>query len=181
MIKITVYGKPATAGSKQAFPFQRKDGSLGVRVKNDNERYKPWRQSLIDAAVEAGPVWFEEAVGLIVLIYRPRPKGHFGSGKNANVLRDAAPEFPTTKPDTLKVVRAVEDSLTGIIWRDDSQVVRHWLAKDYGEPERVEIIVAPFESDASFLRLVSQQCGLVDDDHCLTEGAKQIANNLQAR
>jgi Holliday junction resolvase RusA-like endonuclease len=171
MIEFTVYGKPATAGSKQAFPFKRKDGTLGVRVTSDNQRYKPWRQSLIDAAVEAGPIWFDESVALIVNVIRPRPKGHFRTGKNSEQVRDSAEPFPTTKPDTVKIVRAVEDSLTGIVWRDDSQVVRHFLTKDYGEPERVEITILSFENDESFLRVVADKVGLVHDHHRLAERA----------
>ncbi len=37
-------------------------------------------------------------------------------------------------PDLDKLCRACLDSLTGIVWRDDSQVVRLEANKDYGAP-----------------------------------------------
>jgi Holliday junction resolvase RusA-like endonuclease len=46
-----------------------------------------------------------------------------------------------TRPDVLKLARAAEDALTGIVWRDDSQIVHETLAKVYGEPERLEVAV----------------------------------------
>ena len=41
----------------------------------------------------------------------------------------------------LKLTRAVEDALTGLVWRDDAQVVDEVLSKRYGAPERVEVRV----------------------------------------
>ena len=69
--------------------------------------------------------------------YRPRPKGHFG----AKGVRPSAPRYPTTKPDVLKLARAVEDALTGVLWRDDAQIVAESIYKDYGEPARVVVTV----------------------------------------
>jgi Holliday junction resolvase RusA-like endonuclease len=50
-------------------------------------------------------------------------------------------EHVTVKPDLDKLVRSVFDSLTGVVWADDSQVVRATAVKSYGEFERVEIRV----------------------------------------
>jgi Holliday junction resolvase RusA-like endonuclease len=41
----------------------------------------------------------------------------------------------------LKLARAVEDALTGVVWRDDAEIVAEGLAKLYGTPERVEISI----------------------------------------
>ena len=40
-----------------------------------------------------------------------------------------------------KLVRAVEDALTGLVWRDDAQVVVQTVRKRYGHPERAEVLV----------------------------------------
>ncbi len=45
------------------------------------------------------------------------------------------------KPDADKLVRAVTDSMTGIVFADDAQVVRVIAEKHYGSPERTEITV----------------------------------------
>lgn len=63
---------------------------------------------------------------------RPRPAGHHGTGRNAGVLRPGAPRSPVTRPDVLKVARAVEDALTGVCWDDDSQIVVEQIEKRYG-------------------------------------------------
>lgn len=50
---------------------------------------------------------------------------------------------PATRPDVLKLARCAEDSLTGIVWRDDAQIVEEHLFKYWGEPARVEIEIKP--------------------------------------
>jgi Holliday junction resolvase RusA-like endonuclease len=76
-----------------------------------------------------------------------RPKGHFGSGRNADVVKPSAPRYPTVKPDATKLTRAVEDAMTGIVWRDDAQVVDQYVTKVYDEPERVVVTVRPMEEE----------------------------------
>jgi predicted short-subunit dehydrogenase-like oxidoreductase (DUF2520 family) len=41
----------------------------------------------------------------------------------------------------LKLARGVEDALTGIVWRDDAQIVVEHLEKRYGSPARCEVRV----------------------------------------
>jgi Holliday junction resolvase RusA-like endonuclease len=43
------------------------------------------------------------------------------------------------KPDLDNFVKAVKDALKGLVYRDDSQIVRLAASKDYGDPLRVEI------------------------------------------
>lgn len=149
MIQFTVYGSPATAGSKTAYPFRKPDGSLGVRVTHTDTRIRPWSAECKAAALEAaeGRVLLTGPVMLMVRAVRARPKGHYRTGRNANQIRDRAPSYPATKPDLTKIVRAVEDALTGVLWRDDSQVIRQVTAKDWGTPERVEITVIHWTDD----------------------------------
>jgi len=80
---------------------------------------------------------------LHVIFYAPRPKGHYGSGRNSGVLKHHAPAYPIVKPDVTKLLRAVEDAITGICWRDDAQVVVQHAEKRYGEPARAVVAIAP--------------------------------------
>ena len=41
--------------------------------------------------------------------------------------------YPITKPDATKMLRAVEDAMTGIAWLDDAQIVRQVVTKRYAE------------------------------------------------
>jgi len=136
-MRITVYGKASPAGSKTA--GVSKSGKPYVR--DSSKGSYEWKKSVAREAAAAmnGAPLFTEALKVSLTFFVPRPKGHFGSGKNANVLKASAPEFPTTKPDVLKLARAVEDGLTGIAYRDDSQIVVEHIRKCYGEPSRVEI------------------------------------------
>lgn len=137
--ELTVLGRPQPAGSKRAFP--RRDG--GVIVTDDNPRAKSWQQEIMSVAVEVMDD-AEMIVGPVELFCRfvlARPAGHFGTGRNAGSVRASAPRYPIVKPDTTKLIRAVEDALTGIVWRDDSQVVNQRAYKTYGTPERVEIVI----------------------------------------
>jgi Holliday junction resolvase RusA-like endonuclease len=65
----------------------------------------------------AGPV----AVRVVATF--PRPKAHYGTGRNAGVLKDWAPIWHAQAPDNDKCLRLVGDSLTiaGVIV-DDGQV-----------------------------------------------------------
>jgi len=50
------------------------------------------------------------------------------------------PVYKAQKPDVDKLVRSILDSLTGVVYTDDSQVVIVTAYKKYGAPERVEIV-----------------------------------------
>ena len=130
-ITFFVPGIPATAGSKTGF-YNKKAGR--VIMAPANKRQKPWMASVSAAALEvyAGPPT-NEAVKLDLLFMMPRAKSHFGTGKNADKLKPTAPELHTKKPDLTKMLRAIEDALTGIIWRDDSQVVAFTCRKEYAK------------------------------------------------
>lgn len=146
-IQFTVDAHPEPAGSKRAFPLKRKDGSLGVRVTDANKNVKQWQQ-LVKGVARAnydGPL-LQNGVYVAMKFVVLRPKGHFGSGKNAGKLKKSAPWRPVVKPDVLKLARGVEDALTGVIWRDDSQIVNEYLTKEYGDWQGVVVRIseAPF-------------------------------------
>lgn len=152
-IEFEVTGKPAPQGSKRSFPqmkdgkpMKRPNGSLVLRTKEDSENLEAWRSDVAATARRAfkavgGTGLLQDAVRLSVWFYRPRPRVHFGTGRNAGKLKSCAPKYPTPRPDTLKLARAIEDALTGVIWRDDSQVCRHRLGKYWGEYHHVVVLI----------------------------------------
>lgn len=136
---FTVHGLARPAGSKRAFPFQRREGGLGVRVTDDNPKSRGWKNLIAGAAADAhaGRPLLQGPLRLVLAFYLPRPKGHFGR----KGLLPSAPGRPIVKPDVLKLTRAVEDALSKVVWRDDAQIVCEELGKFYGEPARVEVFV----------------------------------------
>jgi len=140
IIEFDVVGEPATQGSKIEHVIRGKGGKPVIKngralttIREDNPRLAVWRQEVAHAASVAytGPL-FIGAVRLTLDFQRPRPKNHYGTGRNAGTLKASAPKYPTGRPDTIKMARAVEDALTGVVYVDDSQAVAHLLTKAYG-------------------------------------------------
>jgi Holliday junction resolvase RusA-like endonuclease len=128
MISFRVPGIPQPGGSKRG--FVTKAGR--VAIVEDAKKNKPWRVSVQGAALAAhsgGPL--SGPLALRVVFVMPRPKGHFGSGRNAHVVRASAPRFPASKPDTTKLLRSTEDALSGVLWADDAQIVTQHVTKRY--------------------------------------------------
>lgn len=136
-INFVVHGVAQPAGSKRAFHNAKTGRTVVV---DDAKGSRSWKTTVSEAALEHLP---EEPltgpIGLTLLFYMPRPKGHYGSGRNADKLKPSAPEWPTVKPDTTKLLRGVEDALTGLLWRDDAQIVHQVASKRYGHPARCEV------------------------------------------
>lgn len=128
-VRFIVYGLPQPAGSKRAFPFKRKDGKIGVAVSDANPKAKSWKGQVAMAARQATKALAEGPLVVSMTFYIPRPKGHYGT----KGVRPGAPMRPTVRPDVLKLARAVEDAMSGIVYRDDSQIVKEVLVKQYTE------------------------------------------------
>jgi len=142
-------GVPATAGSKTGFPIKdKKTGKIRVIMAPANKRQKPWMACVAAAAREKyqGPP-LTGPIRITMDYFFLRPKSHFGTGKNANVLKPNAPIYHTKRPDLTKLVRAVEDALTSIIWKDDSQVYEAQTAKHYGNYTGVSVTVIHNQTD----------------------------------
>lgn len=128
-IKFWVPGVPAPGGSKDAF---RHPKTGKIVVVDACARNKPWRERVAAFAMDHRPdKLITEAIAIKVDFFMNRPKSHFGTGKNKNKLKPSAPMHCTKRPDTTKLFRALEDALTGIIWKDDEQVVRQIVQKHY--------------------------------------------------
>lgn len=138
-LSFWVPGIPQPGGSKRPV---RVGGTGRILLIDDCKRNKSWRNQVASSAALAhrfGPFAGPLEVRFEFVISRPR--GHYGTGRNAGKVRASAPVYPTVKPDTSKLVRAAEDSLTGIIYIDDAQIVRQFAAKIYGSPPGVRITV----------------------------------------
>lgn len=123
-LDFTVPGIAVPQGSMVPFIDQ---ASGQARVKSDNPKLARWRRDVATAArtelwcrprdqrqLLAGPVLVR------LRFWLPRPKS----------LPKRVVEH-VTKPDLDKLVRAVFDALTGVVWVDDNQVVRVDARKRY--------------------------------------------------
>jgi Holliday junction resolvase RusA-like endonuclease len=125
MIRITIPGKPV---AKKRPRFARI--GKGVRTYSDQGtdegRFLLHLMQQVKQPLE-GPLWVE------MIFCLPRPKGHFGSGRNAGTLKASAPRYPTSKPDLDNLEKFAMDCCNGVAWKDDAQVVRSSSAKVFGD------------------------------------------------
>ena len=137
---IDVIGTPAPQGSKHGFAIKRGGQYTGkVATVESSKKVRPWRQDVKYAALNsialepsfkplAGPIFIK------VFFYLPRPKGHYRTGANAHLLRDAAPPRPAGRPDWDKLLRSTFDALSEAgIWCDDAQVTDVLGGKRYAD------------------------------------------------
>lgn len=85
---------------------------------------------------------FNGALVANISFYRQIPKS---TSKKLRKLKNARIVRPTVKPDIDNMTKAILDSLNGIAWDDDSQVVSLIANKYYSDDPRVEIEITEVE------------------------------------
>lgn len=124
-LELNVRGIPVPQGGLVRSP------SGGLYHKSAG-RLADWRQAIAtEARLAMGSRPMLE--GPVVIHARftwPRPKSHRSSSGG---LRPTAPFSKTTPPDIDKASRALLDALTGVVYRDDAQVVRLDAGKSFDD------------------------------------------------
>ena len=138
-IELFIPGEPMTAGSKIA--GISKTGRRFCRP--DGKFTRAWMDTVRKFASDQykGPL-LTGPISLSVIFQFVRPKSHYGTGNNKNIIRKSAPKYPGGK-DIDKLERALGDGLTGIVWRNDNQVYRHFepFLKTYGDRAGVHVTI----------------------------------------
>ncbi len=141
-LEFTVIGRPITQGSKQAYvmgpvfggirEFRAvvKDASNKKTTTERAGRLDRWRESVAEAAeiAMAGATPWDGPIDLDLEFVLERPKSHW---KKSGGLTKSAPRHHVSMPDRCKLARAVEDAMTGIVYKDDSQVCAGETRKRY--------------------------------------------------
>lgn len=113
-------GMPKSKGSARAFVTPRTNRAI---ITHSDKNTKTWQGVVSSAAIEAGITPIDGAVLVSMVFLLPRPKGHYGTGKNAGALKEWAKGLrPSAKPDVDKLSRTVLDALTGLLYADDARV-----------------------------------------------------------
>jgi crossover junction endodeoxyribonuclease RusA len=149
-ITFTVYARPEPQGSSKAFVIAGR-----ARITSSNTKLKPYRQELTHTAMstlsDAG-------------IASPMAGKHIPVALTLDFFLARPPSAPkkrkeiVVKPDIDKLMRATIDSLTGIAYLDDAQVVEVSARKHYGVPERVDISMTVLEAATPALEAVDMNC-----------------------
>ncbi|MGI8622680.1 MAG: RusA family crossover junction endodeoxyribonuclease [Solirubrobacteraceae bacterium] len=107
---------------------------------------KVWRSAVGEAgrvAMEAaGRALLSGPVAVEVVFFLERPLVHHRGRRRSHPVRGDAPTLNATLPDLDKLVRALLDSLTGVVWVDDGQVAQVAAVKRYAAPDPLGARVA---------------------------------------
>lgn len=122
-IDITINGNPIAQKRPRFF---RRGAGVGT--------YNPQEEEAGKWLISAKPQIKEKISGpvqLFLLFHFQRPKSHYGTGKNSDVLKKSAPVYHTTKPDLDNCIKFVKDCLRNTAFDDDSCVVYIDACKSY--------------------------------------------------
>ncbi|MGF0163132.1 RusA family crossover junction endodeoxyribonuclease [Streptomyces koyangensis] len=120
-LTVTVYGLPAPQGSKRHVGHGR--------MVESSKHVAPWREAVVwamrrEIARHSGWRPLTGPLDASMVFSFARPKGHFGTGRNAGVLKASAPSRPAVMPDLSKLARSTEDAITTARgYEDDSLLV----------------------------------------------------------
>lgn len=168
ILELVYREKPESQGSVDAFvptykngePVRRAPsarqpkGAIVVNITTDNKKLRAWRKAFGQAAQEALEGfglrrWLDDdlqaypvaecALTVELESHFARPQAHWGTGRNAHLLKDRAPASPiglppSSPPDVDKLLRAALDAFSGVVWKDDSQVTKATTEKLYAVP-----------------------------------------------
>lgn len=145
---LWVEGTPVPQGSKKAW-LNEKTGRV-MMAEAAGKRHATWRAEVTAHARQhmADHGWLNPQRGPIALrltFYRFRRGSDYGSGKNIQTLKPNYSPYPDMMPDIDKLTRSILDSLTGVVYVDDGQVVRLGVEKlwtdRYTGREGVNIVI----------------------------------------
>lgn len=146
--RFVVYGKPRQRGSKSA---ATNPATGKIHLRDASKHSKQWMKTVAQTAGchFRGRTLLRGPVRVYARFYFGRPKSHFGTGRNADVLKASAPAWHIQTPDISKLARAIEDAMTGVVYADDKQICEETLTKQWTcQQERVEIAVTALDDQA---------------------------------
>lgn len=148
VIEFVVHGDPRPKGSMRA--IMPKNGRYPIMIE-DNKHSKPWMTRVNAIAQDnSPPVPWSGPVRVELIFGIGRSKSHYGTGRNAEILKDSAPEYPAKKPDPDKLARNILDSLTGCVYCDDQQVVELLVRKVWSAVPGVKVTAIQLSQEACY-------------------------------
>ncbi|GAA0081344.1 RusA family crossover junction endodeoxyribonuclease [Clostridium sp. CTA-6] len=130
-MKIVIDGKPM---GKQRPRFNSKTGHTYTPDKTVN--YENWVKLCWQEQTKR-----EKLTGAIkadIKVFYPIPKA---TNKKKKIEMLCGVIRPTKKPDVDNIAKIILDSLNGLAYDDDKQVITCYISKWYGENPRVEVIL----------------------------------------
>ena len=127
-LKVFVQGKPVPQGSMKAFGYKKKNGKIGISMlHNKQDKLYEWREKIKQTLLEKYPelathVMYnnKEPIFIEVSFCFIKPKTN----------KDL---YPVSRRvgDLDKLLRGISDAATGVVYSDDSQIVKFHATKEY--------------------------------------------------
>lgn len=122
-----------------------------VRMGGFTRTYDPSKEEKEDYRVVAQQNAPDEPISqpmfIVVELFFTRPKAHYGTGKNADMLKSWAPMVHTNKPDKDNCDKFIMDALSKVFWTDDALIVGGLTLKHYSSRPRTEVKVFVVECE----------------------------------
>ena len=139
-LKFEVPGSPIGQGRPK---FSTINGHAVAYDPEKSRNYKAYVKLLATQAMkEQGFTMIDGPCCLDILACFEVPKSKSKKFKERALL---GLERPTKKPDIDNIVKALQDALNGLAYKDDSSIVFLSVAKCYSEVPRVEVILREIE------------------------------------
>ena len=137
VLDVWIPGRPRPQGSMKTFMAgghahaRHSDPTLSHRAHVISTLAENWQRDPLAGAVVVD-----------VVFTFARPKSHYGTGRNADVIKESAPEHHTQPADADKLSRLLLDGLemAGIV-RNDSQVWKLNITKLWGSDDSTHLLL----------------------------------------
>lgn len=148
-IKITVPGEPYPQARPRTMVMYTGRKIFHKRLKRivdeakahiyDSDKSSDYKKLVVYHAMQSKPEkLLEGELEVEVLIYKKTLKSF---SKKKTALAESGQLRPITKPDADNYAKGPLDALTGIIWKDDGQIVDLIVRKFYSSKPRIEVTV----------------------------------------
>ena len=147
-VSFTVYGEPLAQKRHKSVTRDRSGKQLPF-VRS----YDPSAKDKINfakvAQLKAPPKLLVGPLRFLVECYFAYRTSDYRSGTHSDQLKPNAPKYKDTGKDWDNCGKLYSDTLTGIFWRNDSQIADGHVIKRYSEKPRVQITIEELESSES--------------------------------
>ena len=137
-ILITIQGEPKGKGRPR---FSRKGDYVSTYTPADTVRYENFVKACFFSNCPGVPPATDE-IDAEIIAYFGVPKS---TSKKKTALMLNGIINPTKKPDTDNIAKIILDSLNGIAYNDDSQIIKLTVEKRYSNNPRVELKLTKHE------------------------------------
>ena len=122
-LEFTIQGAPIAKKRPRFYSRKTKSGKnfVGTYNAQGTEEGKFIQQVLV--SLPGGFKPYQGAIAISLIYFIGRPKAHYGTGRNKDVLKASAPKYPTKIPDIDNYEKFVFDCLNEIVYQDDKQII----------------------------------------------------------